>query len=324
MANWTTKLAAAFRAVASGIGLAKKVKSTSFEQRNGNAPFNASGVAQVGPGRFVFIDNRDPSALFELALDADGLEVERISRRPMAGLAEGQLGDPEGLTRVGANGEIVLIVASSLCVVNANGAGRHHVSDGLVRVRYTPHGDLDAEAMQGFRDWLLHHVPSLATAGRLEPDAGGLNVEGLAWDPNTRSLLFGLRGPADRGSVTVIRVPVDAGAVPWATESFGAPSILRARLPRPKAKQGIRDISYNENTREFVVLIGRATSEDDEPFQLCTWNGRTDSVHLLDVKFRRAMKPEGVVAYRSGDEARLLVVDDGGGYAVFDYPQRAQ
>jgi hypothetical protein len=227
VANWTAKVAEAFHAIAGGLGRRKKVKSTSFDETNEKAPFNASGVAQVGPGRFVFIDNHDPSALFELALDADGKEVERISRRPLAGVAEGQLRDPEGLTRIGRNGEIILIVASSLCVLDAKGSGRQQVSDGLVRVRYAPHGDLHAEAMQGFRDWFLRHVPSLAAAGQREPDAGGLNIEGLAWDPRTRTLLFGLRGPTDRGSITVIRVPVDAGAAPWNTDSLGA--VDRAR-----------------------------------------------------------------------------------------------
>ena len=274
VANWTAKVAGAFHAIAAGLGRRKKVKSTPFDQRNGKAPFNASGVAQVGPGRFVFIDNHDPSALFELALDADGTEVERIARRPMAGVAEGQLRDPEGLTRVGGNGEIFLIVASSLCALDAKGSARQHVSDGLVRVRYTPHGDLHAEAMHGFRDWLLRHVPSLAATGQREPDAGGLNIEGLAWDPRTRTLLFGQRGPADPGSITMIRVPVNAGVAPWALGALAAPSIVRARVPGSTAKQGIRDISYDEQTGDFLILLGRSTSTGNEPFQLCAWNGQ--------------------------------------------------
>ena len=324
VANWTAKFSAAFHAFADGLGLRKKVKSTPFNERNGKAPFNASGVAQVGPGRFVFVDNHDPSALFELALDADGTEVERISRRPLAGVAEGQLRDPEGLTRVGRNGEIILIVASSLCVLDAKGPGRRQVSDGLVRVRYTRHGDLQAEAMHGFRDWLLRHVPSLAAAAQQEPDAGGLNIEGLAWDPHTRTLLFGQRGPADRGSITVIRVPVDAGAAPWNTGALGVPRIVHARIPGSTAKQGIRDISYDEQSGDFLILLGRSTSSGDEPFQLGTWKGGDDDVELLDVIFHRSMKPEGVVAFSRGDERRLLVVDDGGGYAVFDYPASDQ
>ena len=324
VANWTAKVAAAFHAIAVGLGLHKKIKSTSFNERNGKAPFNASGVAQVSPGRFVFIDNHDPSALFELALDADGTQIERISRRRMAGVAEGQLRDPEGLTRVGGNGEILLIVGSSLCVLDAKGSGRQHLSDGLVRVRYTPHGDLQAEAMPGFRDWLLRHVPSLAAAGQREPDAGGLNIEGLAWDPRTRTLLFGLRGPADPGSITMIRVPVDAGVAPWVLGALEAPSIVRARVPRSSATQGIRDISYDEQTGDFLILLGRSTSTGDEPFQLCVWNAGSDNVQLLDVTFHRSMKPEGIVAFSNGDKRRLLIVDDRGGYAVFDYPESAQ
>jgi hypothetical protein len=323
VANWTAKVAAAFHAVAGGLGRRRKVKSTSFDEKNEKASFNASGVAQVGPGRFVFIDNHDPSALFELALDADGTQVERISRRPLAGVAEGLLRDPEGLARVDRNGEIFLIVASSLCVLNAKGLGRQQVGDGLVRVRYTPHGDLHAQGMHGFRDWLLRHVASLAAAGQREPDAGGLNIEGLAWDPRTRTLLFGQRGPADPGSITVIRVPVDAGVAPWTIGALGAPSIVRARVPRSSARQGVRDISYDEQTGDFLILLGRSTSTGDEPFQLCAWNG-SDNVELLDVTFHRSMKPEGVVAFTSGDERRLLIVDDRGGYAVFDYPESDQ
>jgi len=323
MANWVSDVAARVRAAAESLGR-KKVKPTSFDEMNGKAPFNASGVAQVGPGRFVFIDNHDPSALFELALDSDGIDVERISRRPLAGLADGVLRDPEGLTRVSHNGEVVLVVASSLCILAGNGSDRRRVCDGLVRIRYTRHGDLRAEVMAGFRDWLLRALPSMAAAGRREPDAGGLNVEGLAWEPDTRTLLFGLRSPSESGIVMVIRVPVDAGVAYWNTEALGAPSIRRVRLPRSKANQGIRDISYDEQTGDLLMLIGRSTSTADEPFQLCAWDGSSGSISLLDVKFSRSMKPEGVVAFSSGNKHRLLIVDDRGGYAVIGYPRRDQ
>ena len=324
MTNWIAKVGAAFHAVAEGLAAKKKVKPTSFDQKNGKAPFNASGVAEVGPGRFVFIDNHDPSALFELALDSDGLEVERISRRPLAGVAEGELRDPEGLTRIDLDGEILLVVASSLCVLAANGSGRRQVCDGLLRVRYTPHGDLQAEAMPGFRDWLLRNVPSIAAAGRREPDAGGLNVEGLAWEPDTRTLLFGLRGPTDTGILTFIRVPVNVGDARWTIEALGAPSILRVHLSRSKAMQGIRDLSYDEHTGDLLILVGRSMSMADEPFQLCRWDGSSDSVYVLDVNFHRSMKPEGLVAFFSGGQRRLLIVDDRGGYAVTGYPERDQ
>ncbi|MET0474784.1 MAG: hypothetical protein ABW001_09105 [Mycobacterium sp.] len=235
-------------------------------------------------------------------------------------MAPGQLRDPEGLTRVDCDGGVLLVVASSFGAPGAKKSGQRQFDDGLLRVPYTPHGALHAEAMPGFRDWLLRHVPSLAPAGRRNPDAGGLNVEGLAWDPHGGALLFGLRAPAVPGEIALIRVPVDVGAAVWTTTSLGPPSIVRTRIPKSAAPQGVRDISFDESAGHFLILLGRSTSGSDAPFQLGTWDGNSDQIKLLDVAFHRSMKPEGVTAFRHGDETKILVVDDGGGYAVLDYP----
>jgi hypothetical protein len=312
VANWIVKAATLLH-----IRRHPKVKATPFGAKNGKTPFNASGVAHVGLGRFIFIDNHDPSAFFELTLDADGTEAERVVRRPLKGVAKGELRDPEGLTRVDAHGEIFLIAASSLCIA-PGGGGASEFNDGLVRVRYTPHGDLQAEAMHGFRAWLLAHEPTLAGPGATEADAGGLNIEGIAWDPRAGALLFGLRGPADPGRIAVVRVPVHTDSPAWTTASLKVPSIVRARIPRSSATPGIRDISYDEQTGEFLILLGRSTSSGTEPFQLCTWNGHDDEVTVLDVRFHRSMKPEGITTFARGGERHTLVVDDNGGYAVLD------
>jgi hypothetical protein len=312
VAAWTAKIAAAFHSFrrAASRTFRRKVKSTPFPEKNGGVPFNASGVVQVGPRRFVFVDNHDSSALFEFVLDADGAEVEGIRRRPLVGVAEGQLGDPEGLTRVDVDGETFLIAASSLCIAGDK------VNDGLVRVRYTTDGDLHAEAMDGFRSWLLAHDRSLDESGELEPDAGGLNIEGIAWDPRADALVFGQRGPAEPGRMSMIQVPVDAGTATWTTAALGNPSVLLAHIPQSTARQGIRDISYDEQTGDFLILVGRSLSRGNEPFQLCAWNGSSDELRLIDVEFHRSMKPEGVTTFSSGGKRKILLVDDTGGYAV--------
>jgi len=313
--SWTETIAAAFRSVerAARRTFRRKVSSTPFPEKDHGVPFNASGVAWVGPRRFIFVDNHESSSLFEFTLD-DKEKVQRIRRRRLVGIAEGQLGDAEGLTRVDVNGETFLIVASSLCVTG--GGGRRQVNDGLVRVRYTVDGDLHADGMPGFRDWLLSHDPALAAVSELEPDAGGLNIEGLTWDPRVRSLLFGLRGPAHRGQVTVIRVPVDAVAA-WTTAALGVPSAVIVRTPQSTVTQGIRDACVDEETGDVLILLGRSLSGGNEPFQLCAWNG-SDDLRLMDVKFHRSMKPEGITTFSSGGTKKLLVVDDRGGYAVLD------
>jgi hypothetical protein len=312
VAAWTAKIAASLHSFqnAASRTFRRKVKSTPFSEKNGGVPFNASGVVQVGPDRFVFIDNHDSSALFEIVLDADGEEVKGIRRRPLVGVTEGQLGDPEGLTRVDVDGETFLIAASSLCIA------RGKVNDGLVRVRYTPEDDLFAEAMDGFRSWLLVQDRSLDESGALEPDAGGLNIEGITWDPHANALLFGQRGPAESGRISMIRVPVDAGAATWTTAALSTPTVLVARIPQSTATQGIRDICYDEQAGDFLILVGRSLSRGDEPFQLCAWNGSSDEVRLIDVEFHRSMKPEGITTFSSGGKRKILLVDDTGGYAV--------
>ena len=45
-------------------------------------------------------------------------------------------------------------------------------------------------------------------------------------------------------------------------------------------------------------------------------------VALLDVRFHRSMKPEGITTFSSGGQKRILIVDDNGGYAVVDYQYR--
>lgn len=282
-----------------------KIKTTRF--RDGGGTLNASGVAHVGRRRFVFVDNHDPSALYELSLDADGMQAEPIRRRALAGLADRQLADPEGLARVDLGNDTYLVIASSLSARS----GRK-VNDGLVRVRYTPAGDLHAEAIAGFRAWLLEHVPELAAAADRKPDDGGLNVEGVAWDPRTRALILGLRSPVEPGSVAVIRIPV--GDDEWTTASLQTPTVHRARVPGANGAPGIRDLCHTERYG-LLILLGRSVSGGDEPFVLCTWDGEADEVVALDYVFHKGAKPEGVATF----DERILLVDDGGGFAVLDH-----
>ncbi len=53
------------------------------------------------------------------------------------------------------------------------------------------------------------------------------------------------------------------------------------RIPQSTVRQGIRDISYDEEAGNFLILLGRSLSQGDEPFQLCAWNGSSDHVTLV-------------------------------------------
>ena len=111
--------------------------------------------------------------------------------------------------------------------------------DGLLRVRYAPDGDLPAEAMPGFRDWLVQQYPDLAAAADLDVDDGGLNIEGVTWDPVRGTLLFGVRSPVTDAGIPVLCVRLDTTA-PWTTDALEnrpivfitGPNSAAARDPR--------------------------------------------------------------------------------------------
>lgn len=290
------------------------IRATRFGKRNGGVPYNASGVVAVAPRRFVFVDNHEPAALFEFVLD-DEAAVERITRRPLVGLDPHRVRDLEGLASVHDDDRIVLLATSSL------GMSPDRSCDGLLRVHYAPDGELRAEELIGFRAWLVANVPGLSVAAGRPPDDGGLNIEGVTWDSRDGAILLGLRGPARRGALTMLRIAVDAVGAPWTTDSLGPPKVIHVRTAKPSAHEGIRDLSYDGSTGELFIVTGRSVSGDDVPFQLCTWDGRDGGVTLLDVTFHRSMKPEGVTTFRAGRREKVLIVDDNGGFAVFDRPR---
>lgn len=284
-----------------------RISPVAFAQRNGKNEFNASGVVHVGADRFVFTDNHDPTALFELTLGSDGGQAGPIVRRPLTGLQPGALSDPEGLARIDGD---TLVAASSLAIRKKK-VGH----DGLVRIRYAPGGDLSAEAMPGFRAWVVGRFPELAAAAGRDVDQDGLNVEGIAWQPGTSTMFLGVRSPVTDSGIPVLCVHVDLSA-PWTVNALTLASQPMRHITNHQPGQGIRDLTYDPDTDGFLMLLGRSVTGGDVPFQLCRWDGTSSAVRRVEVELPSTMKPEGVTVYHADGTRRLLVVGDSGSFAT--------
>jgi hypothetical protein len=276
---------------------------------------NASGVVPVGRLRFAFIDNQDAGAVFEFTLRADGTLQGPVRPRLLVGLESNSLSDPEGLALVDVHGEHFLIVASSLSMRPFPSPGEPAAHQGLLRIRHTPAGDLRAEVMTGFRGWLLEHYPRFEPAARKIPDRDGLNIEGLAWDPVHSDLLLGVRSPTVDGRVSVVRLRLDVEA-PWTVAALQAGPVSFIQRPT-NPPQGVRDISYDADRNEFLVLLGRSITGGGAAFQLCTWDGVGTAADVLNVEFESTMKPEGVTVVNVDGVRQVVIVDDAGGFATF-------
>jgi hypothetical protein len=93
----------------------------------------------------------------------------------------------------------LLFISSSLCLkkndVSAKKKNRRGkvsaARESLIRVRMASSGQPEAEIIPCFRYWLVENSPVLGETASYVPDDGGLNIEGLAWDPVESALVFG-------------------------------------------------------------------------------------------------------------------------------------
>ncbi|MBI1765795.1 MAG: hypothetical protein HYR56_30695 [Acidobacteria bacterium] len=299
------------------------VKPLAFNELNDSEEFNASGVVPLDEGRFLFCDNHQSDALFELNLTADGKQQGALIRRPLQGLNDDAVDDLEGMTMAEENGRRFVFVASSLslkkALKNLQDKPTRVATDGLLRVTVNQDHGLSTENVPGFRAWLIEHNPELAEAAKLSPNSDGLNIEGLAWDRQRHALLFGVRSPVPAGKLLVLAVKVKDLAGAWTTGNLEMLPTIRLTpppMPKPeKEEQGIRSLEYIAALNAYLVILGKSNDDSSAPFTLCTWDGLPEgTLRPLPVTFSKKMKPEGVTAGTVGGQPVLLFVDDGGGY----------
>jgi len=291
-----------------------------FAETNGKRPFNASGAAEIGDGRFLFCDNKIRNALIEFRLDDHGKISGQFIRRPLAGVDAAAVTDLEGMTLVERNGDRFVVVTSSF-QRNHTQKGKKMVpaegySGGLLRVRPGTDKTLKAENIPGFREWLISKYPQLKASADLVPDDAGLNIEGLAWDPNRGALLFGLRTPLINGKPTILPVRLAGESGQWRLEDFEALPAISLQVQSP-GNHGIRSLAYAPKLKSFVVSLGKATSIVKAPFSIVVWDGGDEgAIKTLDLHFARGVKIEGLAGATIGGKRSLLLIDDAGGYSV--------
>lgn len=296
----------------------KMAGPTAFTEQNGKKPYNASGLVALADSRFLFCDNNAHDALYEIDLTPSGEMKGGIVPHPLVGRGLDAVDDIEGLTVASEHGRQYVFATSSLGMKTSKKTGESNPLVGLVRVRPTSRTPWRAEVMPGFREWLIRHVPSLEAAAALDPDSGGLNVEGLAWDPKRHALLFGVRTPVDDGTVTLIPVHVKNLAGPWRTSNLEVRPEIHLAITAEGAASGVRAIEYDSVRKCFLVVVGRAISKTVVPFRLYTWDGNPEGAvaRLGRLEFDPAMKPEGVAAGTIEGRRATVFVDDEGGYMV--------
>lgn len=266
--------------------------------------FEASGVAHVpGTDGVLFVDDSRPSEVFWMKIDGAGQQGGDIKPVRLGAIVE----NPEGIT---SDGSYFYIVGSQANPKNGE-------RNAIARFAFDPNAQTASPAgvIGNLRDLLLSRVPDLKGAGEMKGNQGGLNIEGIAWDPDGKRLLLGLRSPIPNGQAMV--VPVKMG------DPGGAFSADNMRFEEAKPMllalggSGVRDIQYDNRLKSFLVISGAPENVEKGDFILWQWDGKSQPVQksVLDQK----VKPEGITAASVGGQSFIYIVCDASRYLKLDY-----
>jgi pSer/pThr/pTyr-binding forkhead associated (FHA) protein len=288
----------------------KLSSATSFKE----GALGTSGVVQVpGADTVLMVDDSKLDVILAMGVDSSGQQAGPIKSIPLGA----SIADMEGI----AYGDGYFYVTGS------QGDPKGGDQNAIARFKFDPATQTiqGTEVIPNLRQFLLENVPELKGQGDKKGKEGGLNIEGLAWEPraDAKRLLLGLRSPQLNGQALIVAIKL--------TNPSGPFSIDNLQLAEPRAIQleleglGIRDIQYDIRLQAFLVIAGApAHGETKLGFKLWEWSGdssppdsKLQKVSDLDT----AMHPEGVTHLVVGGREFIFIVGDGGGYTKLEYTE---
>jgi pSer/pThr/pTyr-binding forkhead associated (FHA) protein len=273
-----------------------------------------SGVVQVpGADMVLMVDDSKLDVILAMGVDSSGQQAGPIKSIPLGA----SIADMEGI----AYGDGYFYVTGS------QGDPKGGDQNAIARFKFDPAGQTiqGTQVIPNLRQFLLENVSELKGQGDAKGKEGGLNIEGLAWDPRTdvKRLLLGLRSPQLNGQALIVAIKLIDPSGPFSMDNL--------QLAEPRAIQleleglGIRDIQYDIRLQAFLVIAGApAHGETKLGFKLWEWSGDTspsDSKLQKVSDLDTAMHPEGVTHLVLGGREFIFIVGDGGGYTKLDYAE---
>ena len=265
--------------------------------------FEASGVAHVpGTDGVLFVDDGRPNEIFWLQLGGDRKQAGAIKTIDIAT----SIIDLEGIT---TDGTYFYVVGSQSKAKGADQAG-------LARFTFDAANQRAAgtEAATGLKKFLADNVAELRGMENRKYNDGGINVEGIAWDPQNKRLLLGLRSPVVDGHALVVPLKLRDPQAALSFDNLEVEGRKAIRLPLGGA--GIRSIEYDEARKAFFLITGAGPNNEKLDFKTWDWSGNA-ALRELET-FDRRLKPEGItrVSGKAGDF--VFIVFDTSGYTATD------
>lgn len=273
-----------------------------------------SGVVQVpGADMVLMVDDSKLDAILAMGVDSLGQQAGPVKSIPLGA----SVADLEGI----AYGD------GYFYVMGSQGDPKNGDQNAIARFKFDPATQTiqGTEVIANLRQFLLENVSELKGQGDKKGTEGGLNIEGLAWDPraDAKRLLLGLRSPQLNGQALIVAIKLRNPSGPFSIDNLQLAETRAIQLELEGL--GIRDIQYDIRLQAFLVIAGAPVhGETKLGFKLWEWSGDTspsDSKMQKVSDLDTAMHPEGVTHLVVGGREFIFIVGDGGGYTKLDYTE---
>lgn len=268
--------------------------------------FEASGVAHVPQTDAVlFVDDGRPNEIFWMRLGEDRKQSGAIQTIDIAT----SIIDLEGIT---TDGEYFYVVGSQSKAKGGDAAG-------LARFMFDAANQQASgtQAVSGLKKFLAENVVELSGMENLKYKDGGINIEGVAWDPLHKRLLLGLRSPVVDGQALVVPLKLRDSKAALSVENLEV--VGRKAIKLPLGGAGLRSIEFDESRKAFHLITGAGPNSEKMDFKTWEWNGNEATPGLREIEtFDRRLKPEGITRVSSGKRDFTFIVFDTSGYAATD------
>jgi hypothetical protein len=268
--------------------------------------FEASGVVHVpGTDGVLFVDDGRTDEIFWMRVGAGRNQAGAITALPLGA----SVIDLEGITTDGTH---FYVVGSQSKAEGGDMAGlvRFTFDAGRQRIE-------GVESISGLKNFLAENVAELRGMGDRKYKDGGINIEGIAWNPRGGTLLLGLRSPVVDGHALVVPLRLRNPRGAFSVDNLKVEGGQAIRLPL--GGTGIRSIEFDERRKAFRVLSGAAANSEKADFKLWEWDGDILRPALREAGvFDRKLKPEGITRVASGGRDYTFIVFDTSGYTAMD------
>ncbi len=286
----------------------EKLANAGPEMPISGGTFEASGAVHVPDSDGVlFVDDAKPGKVFWVQLDESGKQIGDSKSVQLGASVE----NPEGIT-YGNSSLFIVGSQSDPAKGEKNSIARFGFDTSTQTVRDQP------EVITDFRSFLIENVPELKGEGEKPGVQGGLNVEGIAWDPTQERLLLGLRQPFLGGDALIVPLKLrDPRSFTKESLTVSGSGIIRLSL----GGQGIRDIQYDTKLKSFLIISGEPETRKKGVFKLWLWDGGSGSQPSEVASLNPDMKPEGVTHVSISGTEYVVVFGDASRFMKIDYAQ---